>query len=231
MRFCKKLMVHLSAEKALTPLSDPFRSALLSMYKNEPQCGTDGVLHTMDAETRIYPEQGMYLYNLCRSLQPKRTLEIGLAYGFSAVYILAAQHDNGKGSHTAIEPFAARWHGIGQAKIEQVGMNQSFTFVAERSFPALAELGRKSEWFDLIFIDGNHKFDDVLVDFTLSAEICPIGGYIVFDDILMPSIGKVLSFIQKNRKDFERMPIPVFTMAAFRRIAADSRAWNYHVKF
>lgn len=66
-------------------------------------------------------------------------------------------------------------------------------YPARRSFGSRLGAPRDAaEKFDLIFIDGSHRFDDVLVDFTLAAELCPIGGSIVFDDAFMKSIWTVI---------------------------------------
>src|SRR5438046_254678 len=69
-------------EELLAALDQRFRSPLLSMYRGEPQFGTDGQPHPIDKITRISPSQGMWLYDLCLSVKPKATLEIGLAYGY-----------------------------------------------------------------------------------------------------------------------------------------------------
>jgi hypothetical protein len=90
-----------SPNEILSPLfPQPFRSVLLSMYNGEPQVGSDGERHCLNG-TAIGPEQGMWLYDLCRETKPKATLEIGLAYGYSTAYFLAAIRENGVGHHTA----------------------------------------------------------------------------------------------------------------------------------
>jgi predicted O-methyltransferase YrrM len=202
------------------------------MYNGEPQVGSDGALHTMDATTRIVREQGMWLYNLCLGMKPKATLEIGLAYGFSTVYFLAAIHKNGSGFHTAVDPFQYPWwHGVGSRIPERLGMNDRFRLIREKSVAALAHRADARETFEVIFVDGNHRFDDVLVDFTLSAELCPVGGSIILDDMWMPSIRRVAAFIRLNRTDFEEIKTPIRNIVAFRRIAEDTRDWNHYVEF
>jgi predicted O-methyltransferase YrrM len=209
----------------------PFRSALLSMYNGELQLGSDGERHSLDG-TAIGPEQGMWLYDLCREAKPKTTLEIGLAYGYSTVYFLAAICENGVGHHSAIDPFQkGSWHGIGWSQPQTLGMSDSFRFIEENSVSALVHFADRGETFDVIFIDGNHRFDDVLVDFTLSAELCPMGGCIILDDMWMASIRRAVTFIRSNRKDFEELKIPVSNLAAFRRIGEDTRAWHHYVEF
>ena len=58
----------------------------------------------------------------------------------------------------------------------------------------------KAGKFDFIFIDGNHRFDDVLVDFYLSDQLISPGGLIVFDDMWMRSVRTTINFILTNRQ-------------------------------
>jgi predicted O-methyltransferase YrrM len=220
-----------SRDEILTPLEPQFRSTLISMYNHEPQPGSDGQTHNLDQITRISREQGMWLYSLCRDVKPKMTLEIGLAYGFSLIYFLAAIRENGIGYHTAVDPFQADYHGIGLCKPQAFGMSDSFRWIEERSVPALVHSGDRGETFEVIFIDGNHRFDDVIVDFTLSAELCPVGGTIILDDMWMPSVRKAVGFIRSNRKDFSEIRTPVPNITAFRRLKGDTRKWNHYTQF
>jgi predicted O-methyltransferase YrrM len=174
----------------------------------------------------------MWLYNLCRELKPKKTAEIGLAYGFSTLYILAALHESGSGAHFAIDPCQDAFHEIGLSQPEKVGMSSAFRFIPERSVPAFVDLIRSGDFFEFIFIDGSHHFDDALVDFMLSAEVCLPGGCIVFDDMWMPAIQRAVSFVRTNRADFAEMPTPISNIAAFRKTAGkDTRGSSHYVEF
>lgn len=220
-----------SPDEIISPLSEPFRSMLRSMYDREPQIGSDGQRHTMLENTRIIPEQGMWLYSLCRQVKPKAILEIGLAYGFSTIYFLAAIRENGLGNHTAVDPFQDDWQGIGKLQAQKLDMGDCFRLVEEMSAPALVHFADRGEMFDVIFIDGNHVFDAIVVDFALSAELCPMGGHIILDDMWMPSTRTAAAFIRTNREDFEEVSTPVSNVAAFRRISKDARDWNHFVEF
>jgi predicted O-methyltransferase YrrM len=220
-----------SPAEILSPLPRPFQAALLSMYDGEPQVGSDGQLHSLDGMTAISPEQGMWLYNLCREAKPRNTLEIGLAYGYSTVYFLTSIHENGFGHHTAVDPFQSQWHGIGRLRPQSLGMSDNFCLIEEKSVSALVHLANRGETFEVIFIDGNHRFDDAVVDFTLSAEVCTLGGFIVLDDMWMPSIQRAVAFIRLNRKDFEEIKPLVSNVAIFRRIGEDTRDWQHYVEF
>lgn len=212
---------------ALTPLQrleEPFLSKLSSMYRCEPQVGDEGQVFSMDdSGTRISPQQGMWLYDLCRQIKPQATLEVGLAYGFSMLFFLAAIKKNGHGRHTTIDPFP--WHGIAYANAREVGM--PLDVINEISERAAVDLVRAGRQFDVIFIDGNHRFDNCLLDFTLLAKACNIDGYIIIDDMWMKSIRAVASFIQTNRRDFTHVSTPVRNIAVFKKIGDDTRKWDH----
>ena len=210
---------------------EPFLSRLESLYAGERQMGLDGKRHSIDS-TKVSIAQGMWLYSLCRRMRPRKTLEIGFAYGFSTAFFLAAISENGIGRHTAVDPFQVQaWHGIGLQNVNHLDMERRFRFVKMPSFPALAGFGAAGEQFEIIFIDGNHRFDDVLVDFTLASEVCPIGGHIILDDLRMPSVQKVVGFIRENRKDFAGVEVSADNTAAFRRVGRDQRKWDHFRDF
>jgi predicted O-methyltransferase YrrM len=218
-------------EQILEPLPEQFRSVLLSMYSGQPQRGSNGELYPLDSCTRISPEQGMWLYGLCRKVKPKRSIEVGLAYGFSTTYFLAAIHENGSGTHISIDFFQEYWHGIGLQHAKNICRTDEFCFINKKSFQALADLAQRGERFEINFIDGGHRFDDTLVNFTLSAELCPLGGYVILDDMWMASIRRVVSFIRNNRQDFQEVATSIPNIAAFQRRAEDNRDWKHYINF
>jgi predicted O-methyltransferase YrrM len=223
-------------EVVLAPLDAHFRCALLSMYRGEPQLGTDGQLHPIDQVTKISASQGMWLYDFCVSLKPKSTVEIGMAYGYSTLYFLAAIARNKAGHHTAIDPFqSSYWHGIGlahaNAHAPTTTTDPGFRFIEDRSDRVATDLARSNATFDLIFIDGNHRFDDVLVDFYLYAPLCAMGGHIIFDDTWMRSIQTVLAFVRANRTDFVVLPTPQANVCVLRKVGQDQRNWDHFCEF
>jgi predicted O-methyltransferase YrrM len=226
---------HLKDADFLLELEPPFKSLLQSMYLGEPQLGHDGKLHQLDGVTKISAFQGMWLYHFCRHHKVATTLEIGMAYGFSTLFLLAAI-SRLHGSHIAIDPFQyTTWHGIGLTKVGTAlangGHNIKFAFVEDRSDHAAPNLIDQGNSVDLVFIDGCHKFDDVLVDFYLYSNLCKIGGFVVFDDMWMESIQKAVSFVKTNREDFIPIDTKFGNVAAFQRKAVDQRNWNHFCAF
>jgi len=219
--------------ETIASIGEPFANVLCSMYDGDPQLGVDGKTHTIDGITRIGPKEGMLIYRLVRDIKPENSLEIGLAYGFSTVYFLAAIQANGKGHHIAVDSYQYEWwDGIGITREKALGIQPGlFEFNRETSAQALARFDREQKRFGVIFIDGDHRFDGVLIDFCLASLVCEPGGYIIFDDVWMPSIQRAMSFIRLNRADFTEFPARDTRLAVFHRTDIDKRRWDHFVPF
>jgi predicted O-methyltransferase YrrM len=221
----------------LKPLDEHTRSRLLSMYRSEPQLGADGQAHPIGNVAGMSPEEGMTIYDLCLAAKPNATLEIGLAFGYSTLYFLAALARNKQGTHTAVDPLQSSvFFGVGallaKTSFKENGLKTgSFKLIEERSDRAAIDLARAGGKFEVIFIDGNHRFDDVLTDFYLCAPLCTIGGYVILHDMWMSSIHTAASFIRTNRSDFEWRPSAAGNLAVFKKVADDQRDWRHFRSF
>jgi predicted O-methyltransferase YrrM len=229
--------IKVNNQKSISSIIDPlpvaFKDALISMYNRQDQMGSDGKMYKLDAAAKILPEQGMCLYNLCKKIKPNRTLEIGFANGYSTIFFLASIKSIGMGYHVAMDPFEiSDWHGIGLKKVEELKMDSFFRFVPEYDLFGLPDLARAKQKFNVIFIDGDHRFDYIFLDFTLADYIIADNGYIIFHDLWMPSTKKVLKFIKNNRSDYE-VQTDIFSpqMLVLKKIASDKRPWNFYSSF
>ena len=144
-------------------------------------------------------EAGTLLYDLVRTLKPDKTLETGMAYGISTLFMCQAHRDKGGGCHTAIDPFQ-EWNfkSIGLANIERAQLKDVLRFYQAPSHEVLPQLCAQHERFDFAFIDGNHRFDYALVDFFYIDKLLNVGGHVALDDLWIPSVRKVASFVLKN---------------------------------
>lgn len=204
-----------------------------SMYAWEPQVGNGGEHHPMDGATRLSRARGDLLHHYYREVKPDLSIEIGLAYGFSTVFLLSALHEQGRGHHIAIDPLqSSSWKGIGAARAALLGLEECFTAIEEPSHLALARLALERPEAQLVFIDGDHRFDAVLLDFTLADLLLSVEGVIVFDDLWLPSIRRAVSFVARNRGDYRLLPTRHANMAAFRKVRSeDARPWDHFVPF
>jgi hypothetical protein len=53
--------------------------------------------------------------------------------------------------------------------------------------------------FEFIVVDENHRFNNALMNFKLSVDVCPLDGYVVLDNKWMRSIQRTASFIRPAR--------------------------------
>jgi predicted O-methyltransferase YrrM len=152
-------------------------------------------------------EDGLFLQDLVRQVDPTVTLEVGLAYGISALYICDALQLRDGTRHIAIDPYQhdndSRWgswgNGVGMANLLRAGYGEIVQLIEKPSHLALPELEISGQKIDFAFIDGNHSFDSVLVDFFYIDNMLRVGGIIAFDDAFMPTVKKALRFIATNR--------------------------------
>jgi predicted O-methyltransferase YrrM len=148
----------------------------------------------------IPTDTGAILYDLIRAARPSRTLEIGLAYGISSLFICQALADNQHGRHVAIDPQQKTgFNSIGLLNLERARLRDLVDWREAASDVALPELWRAGERFQFAFIDGCHLFDVALLDFYYIDKMLSAAGYVVLDDIWMPGIRKLVSFIVRNR--------------------------------
>jgi predicted O-methyltransferase YrrM len=140
------------------------------------------------------------LRHYIQAAKPRHTMEIGLAYGASAMAILATQAENGgESSHTAIDPLqSSLWKKGAVRAITDAGLASRFELVEKPSSLALPGLVAEGEQFDLIYIDGLHVFEHTFVDFYYAATLATTDGVILFDDCRSPHVDKVIRFVRTN---------------------------------
>jgi predicted O-methyltransferase YrrM len=205
---------------------------LNDMYHSDKLFGTESDQPIcIDKFTRISIKQGAIINNLMRAHSVKRSLEIGLAYGFSTVWMLDALRSQLDSLHIAIDPFEkSYWQGIGLSQVKRLDLEQHFKWVKDYSIHALSDLIRNQAQFDFIYIDGNHRFDDIVVDFYLSDEVLRTGGLMALDDVWMQSVRTAANFIVNNRA-YKLVPQPVENMIVLKKQHGDDRDWHHFKSF
>ena len=122
-----------------------------------------------------------------------------MAHGKSTLSICQAHRANGSGSHIAIDPFQEeRYNSAGLANIERANLTDILRFYQGPSEEVLPRLWAEGERIDFAFIDGNHRFDYALVDFFYIDKMLEVGGHVAFDDLWIPGVRRVVSFVVKN---------------------------------
>jgi len=187
---------------------------------------------------------------IIKAHQPTSTLEIGLAYGASALTILSSMSEfvGADYQHTAIDPFQSPvWKSVGKTLLADAGHLDRFRCIEERSCVVLPDLWKTEERFDLIYVDGSHLFEDVFIDFFYGVRILGPDGHLLFDDCTDPHVRKVVSFIDKNyqailkrvdvkagiKKSLKRRignKLGYRQMVVYKKISAPPRRWDAEFK-
>jgi predicted O-methyltransferase YrrM len=107
-------------------------------------------------------------------------LEIGSLEGRSALFFLNYLQG---AKLTCIDPFYAEGlEATFDANVAPFG--ERVVKVKDFSFPALTKLRRKKRTFDVIYIDGLHEREAVLLDSVLSWPMLRQGGVLIWDDYI-----------------------------------------------
>ncbi|HTU00909.1 MAG TPA: class I SAM-dependent methyltransferase [Candidatus Sulfotelmatobacter sp.] len=220
-------------------------------------------------DSHISCEEGLFLQEVIRDIRPATSLEIGMAFGVSTMFICEALREVGAGKHIAIDPGPV-YHegsraldrcGLGLLNLERCGYREMVDFQEGPSELVLPKLLERGQRIDFAFVDGWHTFDHCLLDFFYVNRLLNPGGAVVFHDIRMPSIRRVLRYVQNypayrpcgvaipSRPAFQtrrqgiqraiafalhlgRALVPRRpTAAALKKIEPDDRTWTWYRRF
>jgi len=166
----------------------------------------------------ISKKEQRFIYNFLKTKPINRSLEIGLGHACSAISIIAATK-----KHHIIDPCKAPYNKVGLKKLES--LKKYYKLHIGNSQEVLPKLKEK---FDFVFIDGDHKFDSVFVDFFYVDLLLNVNGYVMFHDAWMRPTQLVCSWIKKNKHNYKKIKsLP--NMPIFQKIGQDKRVW-YHFR-
>lgn len=136
---------------------------------------------------------GWIHYGLIRQLKPKKVLCIGSRYGFIPALLAQACSDNGFGMVDFVDAgygdeSKLAWTGKGYWKTK-AGQNCFTQFGLENNIKIFITTTKKfaqkykNSTYNYIYIDGDHSYKGVKLDFELFWPKLNIGGYMIFHDI------------------------------------------------
>ena len=130
-----------------------------------------------------------------------RTIEVGLGYGLSALFVCEGllTNDVAKARHVAIDPHqSTRFADCGLQFLDEAGIADMVEFQAQESQVVLPRFLDDGRAFDLAFVDGNHRFDGVFLDLTYLGRLVRPGGIVFVDDYQLPAVARAASFFVTN---------------------------------
>jgi predicted O-methyltransferase YrrM len=164
----------------------------------------DEILRTRNAQAKeggIPPLEGEFLQRIIKEIKPRTSLEIGLAYGISALFICEALEKVKSEKHIIIDPCQnipeAGYNGSGLKNLRKAKYDKLVEFIESPSEIALPELLKKGTRVEFAFIDGWHTFDHALVDFFYINRMLNVGGLVAFDDANWPSVQKLCRYVSR----------------------------------
>ena len=207
-------------------------NVLADMYGSDKLYGTESKKPvSIRKDVGISIEQGAVLHELMRANSVKRSLEVGFASGFSTIWMLDALRSRNNSQHIAVDlREKTLWHGVGLTQVERLSFYKRFEWIENLSVHALSGLIQKDEEFDFVFIDGGHRFDEVIVDFYLADLLVRPGAIIALDDMWMPAVQTATNFILNNRA-YELISQPADNMMVLRKQRYDDRDWDHFNNF
>ena len=142
-------------------------------------------------------EQCLFLQQMFDIIKPEKSLEIGLAFGLSALAILEKHKakNSFEKAHIIIEPYP--WGGVAEYNIEKEGLIGLTNIYYHKSDEVLPKLFYEGVRIQFAYVDTTKVFDTVLSDFYFIDKIMDTGGIIIFDDCggAWPGVQKVVRFI------------------------------------
>jgi len=158
----------------------------------------DGSLHVV-SPVAVTAQEGEALRAWIVRERATRTVEVGLGYGLSALHVCEGLIMNGGGRHVVIDPHqATRFINCGLQLLEEAGVRELVEHHAEVSQTALPRFLAEGRTFDLAFVDGNHRFDDVFLDVAYLGRLLRPRGILFLDDYQLPAVARAVSFFVRN---------------------------------
>jgi predicted O-methyltransferase YrrM len=198
---------------------------------------SDGSVHTLFPVAASAAE-GEALRDWVIRERATRTIEIGLGYGISTLYICEALLANGNEAapHVAIDPNqASRFANCGLQFLDEAGIGGRVEHHAEESQIALPRLLSGGSRFDFAFVDGNHRFDRVFLDLIYLGRLLEPGRIVFVDDYQLHSIARAASFCCTNlgwQLEEISPPDDLHQWAVLRTSdVPDTRPFDHFVKF
>ena len=155
-------------------------------------------------------DNSQYIFD--KIIIPNKVLEIGTFEGFYSLWIAEqlGKHEHFE-LHT-IDPFKGINYGVEQSYFDDIetkwntnlsicDYKNKITFHKDTSFNVLNKLYNENKKFDLIYIDGSHKYGDVLNDAMNGFDHLKKGGIIIFDDFNKAEVQKAILFFVNKKSE------------------------------
>jgi len=163
------------------------------LFETQTVTDANGAVYPLHSHTSL--EQCEFLQGIIKEINAKTSLEVGLAYGVSALFICEALQKQEGARHYVIDPRQSFWNDVGLKNLMDAGYEDLVDFRRDYSHNVLPELHRSGVTLDFAYVDTTKLFDVVLVDVYYIIRMLRLGGILVLDDCSFPSLRKLVRFL------------------------------------
>jgi predicted O-methyltransferase YrrM len=183
-----------------TAASAQIEQVLADLLGSGEMQADDGTVHRL-FPVAISAAEGQELRDWVVREDAKSTIEVGLAYGVSGLFICQGLVMNGddEARHTVLDPNqATRFANCGLKALARAGVAHMVEHLPDESQTALPRFVAEGRRFDFAFVDGNHRYDAVFLDLIYLGRLVRGGGIIFLDDYQLPAVARAVSFCVTN---------------------------------
>jgi predicted O-methyltransferase YrrM len=141
--------------------------------------------------------EGALLQRMIAAVRPTTSLEIGMAYGVSTLFICEALAQlPHPATHIVMDPLQRQmWRNIGLHNVRAAGYGDLVHFLEEPSEYCLPRLLQQGTQVQVALIDGVHTFDQCVLEFYYIDRMLPVGGVVIFDDVTWRAIRRAVRYV------------------------------------
>lgn len=183
-----------------------------------PDAAIDPVLDSMIADGQVVGDHdqvvdisriavgeksGAVLESAAAAIGPQVSVEIGCASGMSTLFICRGMQRHGeigaRSIHVIDPKQTTHWKNIGRRAIRRAGLAEAVCFHEEPAhlvLPRLLQYGMRTQ---MVFLDGWHMLDYVLVEAFYCDMMLDVGGIMAIHDLWMPGVQHFAAYWRANR--------------------------------
>lgn len=192
-------------------------------YKNK--------FYNLDSQISIY--EGLFISEIIKayiksSMKNINVLEIGCAYGTSAMFIINMLNNyNKKINYKIIDPNQdTQWNNVGLYNISRIkNDNINVEWLKGYSDITMEYLTKQRLKYDIIFIDGGHGFEIVMSDSMYADKLLKKNGIVIHDDVLHSGVKEAINKFYKNNKHYIKISLKYDSKKP--NIITDTKLYNY----
>jgi predicted O-methyltransferase YrrM len=170
--------VEFSSANEIALIADSYRGNLEPIEYDQWACDVRSHFEMSSS----FGTKGRILSTVVRFTQARQCLELGTAYGMSALFILEALKTRGKDTHlTTLEAFEPQFSISSKTLKSRYGNQVSCEFGLSQE--ALPMIVKSLERVDFLFHDAGHSREDYVRDFHTVLPILAPGAVVLIDDI------------------------------------------------